>query len=180
VSAGHADGTVVAEPGPVDDIFVLWDADVADDDRPSLQVSPAVAPDAPPIWFVHLDDRSDPPATSLVAFDTDDRPPGTVVTDAEFFSMPVRNDQQVAAIRWWHDEAVVDQIYVRPDMRRRQVGTVVIYAASAFHQLNGWPGRLHSDGRRTTMGDALVTALRHPDRIAALTTTMPPMDPPPR
>ena len=56
------------------------------------------------------------------------------------------------------------------------MATAVIYAASAYHQLHGWPGRLHSDGRRTTLGEQLVAGLRHPDRIAPLETLMPPMD----
>jgi len=131
-----------------------------------------------PFELVHLDERdADPPATALVAFATDDLPAGTVVSDPVFFHMPVRSDEQVAAIRWWHDEAVVDQVYVAEPMRRRHVGTVAIYAASAFHQFHGWPGRLHSDGRRTVLGEALVAGLRHPDRIAELGTLLSPMDP---
>jgi hypothetical protein len=57
------------------------------------------------------------------------------------------------------------------------VASALIYAASAYHQLHGWAGRLHSDGRRTSMGQQLVAGLRHPDRIAPLSTLMPPMDP---
>ncbi|MDO8390451.1 MAG: hypothetical protein Q7V57_08180 [Actinomycetota bacterium] len=174
----HTDGEVIAEPGTLDDTFLLWDADVDSDGRPVLTVNPAVTPTAPPVWFVHLDERhTDPPATLLVAFATDHLPPGTVVTDPMFFHMPVRSDDQVGAIRWWHGEAVVDQLFVQHDMRRRHMGTVLVYAASAFHQFNGWNGRLHSDGRRTTLGEALVTGLRHPERIAKLEKLMPPMDP---
>jgi hypothetical protein len=148
--------------------------------RPRLSVNPTVSPGAPPMWFVHLDERdTDPQATLLVAFATDHLPAGTVVSDPVFFSMPVHNDEQVGAIRWWHGEAVVDQLYVRDDQRRLHVGTVLIYAASAFHQFNGWSGRLHSDGRRTQLGEALVTGLRHPDRIARLQKLMPQMDPGP-
>lgn len=174
----HPDGEVVADPGPLDETFLLWDADLDGQGRPVLSVNPAVAPGAPAMWFVHLDERdADPPATALVAFATDDLPAGTVVSDPVFFHMPVRSDEQVAAIRWWHDEAVVDQVYVAEPMRRRHVGTVAIYAASAFHQFHGWPGRLHSDGRRTVLGEALVAGLRHPDRIAELGTLLSPMDP---
>lgn len=175
----HPDGEVIAQPGSLGDLFVLWDADVDADDRPLLAVNPAVAPGAPAVWFVHLHESGPQPATILVAFDTSHQPPGTVVSDPVFFHMPVRSEQQVGAIRWWHDDAVVDQLFVRNDMRRRHVGTVLVYAASAFHQFNGWQGRLHSDGRRTNLGDAFVTGLRHPDRIARLEQLMAPMDPPP-
>ena len=172
------DGEVIADPDGLGDTFLLWDADLDEAGRPLLSVNPAVSPGAPPMWFVHLDERdTDPPATLLVAFASDHLPPGTVVSDPVFFSMPVLNDQQVGAIRWWHGDAVVDQLFVREDLRRLHVGTVLIYAASAFHQFNGWAGRLHSDGRRTHLGEALVTGLRHPDRIARLQQLMPPMDP---
>jgi len=118
-----------------------------------------------------------PRAVTLVGFPTEDLPPGTVVRDPVFFHLPVQSDQQVGAIRWWPDEAVVDQVYVSADWRRRHIASALIYAASSFHQLNGWPGRLHSDGRRTVMGDQLVAGLRHPDRIAPLAVRQPPMDP---
>lgn len=173
----HPDGEVIDQPGELDGLFVLWDADVDAEDRPLLAVNPAVAPGAPSAWFVHLHEPGPQPATVLVGFDTPHLPAGTVVPDPVFFHMPVRSEQQVGAIRWWHDEAVVDQLFVRHDMRRRHVGTILVYAASAFHQFNGWKGRLHSDGRRTTLGDAFVTGLRHPERIASLEQLMPPMDP---
>jgi hypothetical protein len=54
----------------------------------------------------------------------------------------------VGAIRWWHGEAVVDQLFVHKD-HRNHLGTVLVYATSAFHQFNDG-GHLHSDGRRTT------------------------------
>jgi hypothetical protein len=40
-----------------------------------------------------------------------------------------------------------------------------------------WAGKLHSDGRRTTAGDALTSNILHPVRIAPLSETMPDMDP---
>lgn len=176
----HPDGRIIPDPGPLSGVFVLWEADVDQSGRPVLSVSPKAAPGAPPVWFVALHEPSaTPAAVALVAFATGHRDPGTVVPDAEFFHLPVRNDEQVGAIRWWPDEAVVDQVFVRRDMRRTHLATVLIYAASAFHQFNGWPGRLHSDGRRTTLGESLVAGLRHPQRIASLTSLMPSMDPDP-
>jgi hypothetical protein len=43
--------------------------------------------------------------------------------------------------------------------------------------MHGWLGRLHSDGRRTALGEELVAGLRHPDRIAPLAYRMDPLDP---
>ncbi|TDT14518.1 hypothetical protein BDK89_0073 [Ilumatobacter fluminis] len=175
----HDDGTIVDDSGDLDDVFVLWRAELAADGHSTITVAPGMAPGAPGCWFVELPEgNADPPAMTLVAFGTDDHAPGTVVSDAEFFHLPVRSDQQLGAIRWWPEEAVVDQVFVHEDWRRRHVATVLIYTASAYHQHHGWPGRLHSDGRRTKLGISLVTGLRHPERIAPLDLVLPPMDRP--
>lgn len=177
-SDDHADGEVVDAPEEWTGRFEIWRADVDDDGRPRVLVNPGAAPGSPTMWFVALPELDgERPAMTLVGYEHDVLPPGVVVHDATFFRLPIRNRDQVGAIRWWRDEAVVDQVYVGEHWRRRHVATALIYAASAYHQLHGWPGRLHSDGRRTSMGDHLVAGLRHPDRIAALDTRMPPMDP---
>lgn len=178
-SDDHPDGTTVEEPGDVAGRFEIWRADLDAAGRPRVRVNADAAPDAPTMWFVALPELdADDPAMTLVGYDGEVRPPGVVVPDAEFFHLPTRNDDQVGAIRWWQ-RGVVDQVYVGERWRRRHVATALIYAASAYHQLHGWPGRLHSDGRRTTMGESLVAGLRHPDRIAPLDHALPPMDPAP-
>lgn len=173
----HPDGVVVEDPGDTSDLFELWRADVDDQGRPRLHVHPDAVPGAPAMWFVALPEPSATPrAMTLVGFDDPVVAPGTVIPDGAFFHLPVRSEDQVGAVRWWPDEAIVDQVFVGAAWRRRHVATAVIYAASAYHQLHGWPGRLHSDGRRTTLGEQLVAGLRHPDRIAPLEDLMPPMD----
>ncbi|WP_436795260.1 hypothetical protein [Actinospongicola halichondriae] len=174
----HPDGNIVEEPGDIADCFEIWHAALDGEGRPWVQVNPDAVPGAPAMWFVALPERGGSrPAMTLVGYAHDAIPAGSVVNDATFFHLPVANDDQVGAIRWWTDEAVVDQVYVGDQWRRRHVASALIYAASAYHQLHGWPGRLSSDGRRTTMGQSLVAGLRHPDRIAPLDEVMPPMDP---
>jgi len=177
-SDDHPDGSVVDAPGDTTGLFEIWRADFDDEGRPRLLVNPEAVPGAPAMWFVSLPEVNVPrPALTLVGFEHDAVPVGSVINDASFFHLPVSNDDQVGAIRWWTDEAVVDQVFVSDRYRRRHVASALIYAASAHHQLHGWPGRLHSDGRRTSLGEQLVAGLRHPDRIAPLSTLMPPMDP---
>jgi hypothetical protein len=178
MSDQHADGEVVADPGDTSGVFELWRADLDERGRPRVLVNPVATPDAPMLWFVGLPERElQRPAMTLVGYEHEALPPGVVVPNTTFFSLPTRNDDQVGAIRWWPDEATVDQVYVGDRWRRRHVATALIYAASAYHQLHGWPGRLHSDGRRTAMGEQLAAGIRHPSRIAALDHLLPPMDP---
>jgi hypothetical protein len=177
-SDDHPDGAIVEDPGDTSACFEIWHADLDGDGRPRVRVNPEAVPGAPAMWFVALPERAEPrPAMTLVGFDHEAVSAGSVINDATFFHLPVANDNQVGAIRWWTDEAIVHQVFVGERWRRRHVASAVIYAASAYHQLHGWPGRLHSDGRRTELGQQLVAGLRHPDRIAALEEVMPPMDP---
>ncbi len=177
-SDDHADGEVVHGDEELPGRFELWHADLDADGRPCLLIAPAAAPDSPQMWFVGLPElKAERPAMTLVGYAHDAMHPGVVISDAVFFHLPTRNDDQVGAIRWWRDDAVVDQVFVGEAWRRRHVATALIYAASAYHQLHGWPGRLHSDGRRTSLGEQWVAGLRHPGRIAALERLMPPMDP---
>ena len=177
-SDDHGDGEIVANPGDTSGLFEIWRADLDDERRPRVLVNPDATPGSPAMWFVALPELKDErPAMTLVGYEHDVLPPGVVVPNATFFHLPTRSRDQVGAIRWWRDEAIVDQVYVGELWRRRHVATALIYAASAYHQLHGWPGRLHSDGRRTSMGEHLVAGIRHPSRIAALDKLMPAMDP---
>jgi GNAT superfamily N-acetyltransferase len=171
-----ADGAMVHSPDPTWPL--LWQTFGTDRGILRVQVADVVAPEAPGLWFVQIDEpRSSPPATHLVGFANDARPAGTVVTQYQFATMGVSSDEQAGAVRWYPRDGLVHQVYVAPQWRRLQVGTLILYAAGAVHQSMGWSGRLHSDGRRTPAGEALTSTILHPVRIAPLSETMPDMDP---
>jgi hypothetical protein len=164
---------------PVGDM--LWHAELGSSNRTEIIVTPTGAPGAPAAWFVAIRDRhEDRPRVTLVAFCTEHRPDGTVVTDVGFVAMPIRSESQTGAIRWWADTAVIDEIYVQPDQRRGHLGGKLVYTASGYHQHHGWPGRLRTDGRRTDLGQEFAVGLRHPQRTATWTHRAAPMTPPPR
>lgn len=178
LSDEHPDGTAVE--AAAGDRSWIWRAEPSDRGVVRIRLADESAPGAPPLWFVAVDEpRAPQPAISLVAFPTDDLPPGTVVSKYRFATMGVRNELQAGAVRWFRDLAVVHQVYVSPDWRRHHVGTVLLHAADAFHQANGWPGYLHSDGRRTDLGIKFLAGVQHPQRFAPVTSVEPPMDPAP-
>ncbi|MEQ1734991.1 MAG: GNAT family N-acetyltransferase [Rhodoglobus sp.] len=181
VDSSHDDGEVVevAEPDSLADVPQLWHTDASDHGMIGITIADSATPGAPALWFVNVDEpKSSPRATNLVAFPTDHFPPGTVVDRYAFGPLGLDNDRQAGAIRWYRETGVIHQIFVAEAWRRKQVGTVLLYAASAFHQANGWAGRLQADGRRTELGERLATSLKHRARVAPLSETMPPMDPP--
>jgi GNAT superfamily N-acetyltransferase len=164
-----ADGTTLHEGRPA-----LWSTEPSDHGMIRLATT---VPDAPPAWFVSVDEpRAMPPAANLVAYVTDDFPPGTVINRFRFGSLGLSNDDQAGAIRWFRQDGLIHQIFVAPVWRRHSLGTVLVYAASAFHQANGWGGRIHADGRRTEQGERFAVAFDHPGRVEERTETMPSMD----
>jgi GNAT superfamily N-acetyltransferase len=178
IDEAQADGVVLDDPVEDHGMFLQWRAGLDGSGRPRMQISPLAVPGAPQMWFVDVTELdAEPPARSLVGFASGHLPSGTVVSNAIFFSMPVTSDQQAGAVRWWFEDGVVDQVYVAPEWRRRGVASLLLYTADAYHQFNGWPQSVHSDGRRTALGEALVAGLRFPERIAQLTEQMLPMDP---
>lgn len=180
----HTDGEVVDmvdEPSQSDKV---WHASESAVGLANISIEARAIPGAPAVWFVYVPEpQATPAAANLVAYRVDSLSPelalpvGTVISANRFPVLGVPNDSQVAAIRWYPRDGLIHQVFVKPEARRQSLGTVMIYAASAFHQANSWPGRLHGDGRRTDLGDKFVAGLRHPQRYAPLTEVQPPMDP---
>jgi GNAT superfamily N-acetyltransferase len=179
VGAEHDDGTVVDVD--IDDLVGhphLWRAAAGERGVITVTLSASAAIGSPDLWFVNVNEpRSSPAATNLVAFASDHVTAGTIIDKFAFASLGVDNNDQAGAIRWYPGTGVIHQIFVAEKWRRQQVGTALLYTASAFHQANGWPGHLRADGRRTELGQRLAAALKHPSRVAPLSETMPPMDP---
>ena len=176
----HPDGTIVPDDAAADSAVdgpVLWRTEPTERGLLSVRLFPDSAPALPPLWFTFVDEpRAAPAAANLVAFATPAFPAGTVISGYSFASSGVHNDEQAGAVRWYRDGRI-HQIFVAPDHRRQNVGTALLYTASAWHQANGWPGKLHADGRRTELGQRFAAGVRHPSRLQPLTETMPPMDP---
>jgi hypothetical protein len=180
----HSDATLHLTPddaGDVSDAILLWESSFDDKGRVCVHVNKDFAPNCPPLWFVSVPGRSSEsvPIHNLVAFETSHVPPNTIIDDPEFLFLKVSNKEQVAAIQWGRDTGIVHQLYVQKDRRRSDVGTHLIYVASAYHQTHGWPGRLHSDGKRTVLGQEFAISLLHGQRIERLSELAPPMDPAP-
>jgi hypothetical protein len=182
MGVGVEDGEqLMREPANDPTVTWLWrtDAIAPDSTRGLLQVevNSAVVDGAPAVWFVWVDEPTvTPRATNLVAFVDDRVAPGTILSGHQFAALGVGNDIQVGAIRWYPETGLIHQVFVAPDFRRQQLGTVLLYAASALHQSHSWPGKIHADGRRTELGQQFAAGLRHPHRLQPQDDVMPPMD----
>ncbi|TPX00525.1 GNAT family N-acetyltransferase, partial [Schumannella luteola] len=174
-SPAHPDGAYSDDdPGAA---ALVWRSSATERGALHVEIPEERAPGAPELWFVAVDEpRARPAACNLVAYTGGDIPPGTIITPYAFATLGIPSDAQLGAVRWYRD-GLVHQIYVSPDHRRRNIGSTLLYAAGAWQQANRWPGWIHSDGRRTQLGQLFLAAKRHVGRIAPLTETMPAMDP---
>lgn len=183
LSGSYPEGTVVL----TDDIGherLVDESDVASrvrwDDAGKVacvEATARVAPNAPPLWFVELEEtETDPPRSTLVAFTGHDVAPGTLLDREGGTQAPVASTDQVAAIRWTPATGEIDQIYVDPQWRRRSVGTAMIAVVEALNTGRGL-SPVWGDGQRTAEGDRWRTAGIWQHRSAELTHLAPPMTP---
>ncbi len=175
----HADGDVVDASAGAPGLPWIWRTREPDRGILAVDLAPELQEQSPPLWYVNVDEPvATPSATNLVAFATHHFAPGTIISRYAFATSGVDNQLQAGALRWYRT-GIVHQIFVAQEWRRKFVASTLLYAASAFHQANGWPDYLRSDGRRTDLGDRFAAGTRHPQRFAPLEETMPPMDPEP-
>ena len=179
------DGTRIDAPeGPdhdplVADHVLVYDTSFDAHDHLRVHRRNTSANNAPSSWFVMVDAsrQHGEGMVSIVAFDTDHFPDGTIIDEMEFVMVDVVNERQTGALIWSRLDGLISQIYVAPEHRRSEIGRYILVAASALHHSHDWPGLIHADGRRTTLGQAFVSTYSMAHRAARHSELSPPMDP---
>jgi hypothetical protein len=78
----------------------LWSTEPAENALIRVTIAEEALPKAPSAWFVSVNEpRADPPAMNLVAYVTDDFPPGTIINQFQFGSLQLASEDQAGAIR---------------------------------------------------------------------------------
>jgi len=135
--------------------------------RPRVALTEDALPGATPLWFVQVPCGEDArPQMSLAAFASNHFAAGTIVTNDTFFSTPAHSSEQVGAVRWWAESGLVDQIFVREDLRHHLVAMTLMFTADALHHHHGWPGQIHVGGNRTDLGQRAAVAAPNQQRVA--------------
>lgn len=143
----------------------------------TVEASATLFPMAPPLWFAEFrESNAQPPAVSIVAFSGHGQPTGRVFDQTDLDNLPIANSDQVGALRWYPATGEIDQIYVAPLLRRRQIGSALLISAATLSVARDWP-RLWSDGQRTVLGEQFRNARAWRNRAADLTHVAPPMTP---
>lgn len=131
--------------------------DMDTSNRPVVTFAEWAEAGMPHLWFVEMD-VSTPAASmhALVAFATGHARRGTVVSNAAFFTMPVRSEEQVGAVRWDTNSGEIDQVFVAEHARGQQVARTLIAVADAYRVHRGWPGKVYVGGRRSDTVEKLL------------------------
>ena len=169
VSDHHPDGAKIG-PGPLVSDFPgaveLLSVRVDAAGRPVASIAPWLSSGMSALWFVEMDESTaNRQLHSLVGFANGHLDDGTIVSNASFFTMPVRSDEQVGAIRWDATTGEIDQIYVAPGHRGQRLATKLVVCAGAFHNYRGWSGKIHVGGRRGDNVEEMVQS-RSPLRVS--------------
>lgn len=165
---------------PLKDHFNLhFETNVRPDGVLVLTSNNARSAAGPHIWCVALDisRRFGDDTYSLVAFNDGRLPKDTIVDEMHFPTLGVDNSTQVAAVVWSTTNGLISQLYVNKEQRRNKLGKKISSLAGAYHYSRGWDGLMHSDGRRTALGEAYVGHMRRQYLIAPHSELNPPMDP---
>lgn len=168
-----------ATSDPLSGSFEMWtETTIEPNGKMRIRRLMGQASDSPPLWFVSVNDSraTGLDTMSLVAFDSDHFPDGTIIDEMDFVLLPVANEQQIAAIQWRISTGIVEQVYVSSDARRRDIGRRMGHAAGQFHQVNDWPGVVRASGRRTVLGQQFTVGQVLPSRVTEHTELSPPMD----
>lgn len=182
--ARSADGTdpPVQELAEADAHLALGDAwlclaHLGPDGSPErLEAREDLYPRAPEMWLVVVREPGPPAVTHLVAFTGHGVPEGSVLDPDRAAELGVRSDDQVGAVRCYFETGEVDQVYVAPAWRRKQVATALVGAASVYNMVHDRP-QTWGDGQRTALGEKWVQSLESRSRVADQTHLAPPMTP---
>lgn len=178
----YSDGTIVeldevAAAAQIADAAACTLTVGSDGEVLSLLVGALVARRSPPLWFAELrESAAQPPAVNLVAFTTGGPAAGSLLDESALTNIEISSNDQLGALRWYPATGEVDQVYVQPEWRRRDIAGSLLIAAGALSVARGWP-RLWGDGQRTELGEQLRNASPWRHRAENLTHIAPPMTP---
>lgn len=105
-----------------------------------LDASPGLADPGLSLWFAEISHAvSDLASTSLVAFQGNEFPAGTMTTPAEVAARGLRLTDHVAELRWWTRSGLIETVAVTPEVAGRGVGSLLGGLAGGLAMLRNWP-----------------------------------------
>jgi hypothetical protein len=134
-------------------------------------------PDAPPLWWVLVEEHHGlVPTISLIAYADARYPDGTVLTTDQYRAEVGASRPQAGAIRWGKGDPKLEQIYTAPDYRRRRMSIKMIHTADIINEAAGWGGYLYGGEELTSDGQQLAAAWSGSQRLREQSVQASPME----
>jgi len=153
---------------------------VDDNNRLVVHVPTSHIPNAIPMWYALIREYGAlKQSQTLVAFDTDHYPDGTVVEVSELQQRgfdPSFMANRVAAIRWGFGDPHLEQIFVIEKYRRRRMSVKLINVADVVNTAGNWGGFIYGGDQVTAMGEQLGLAWAGSARLRPVEVHLSPMN----
>lgn len=153
---------------------------VDDNNRLIVHVPTYHIPNAIPMWYALIREYGElKQSQTLVAFDTDHYPDGTVVEVSELQQRgfdPSFMANRVAAIKWGFGDPHVEQIFVIEKYRRRRMSVKLINVADIVNLAGNWGGFIYGGDQVTAMGEQLGLAWAGSARLRPVEVHLSPMN----
>lgn len=134
-------------------------------------------PDAPPMWYVLIREYGMARQTqTLVAFDTDHYPDGTVLEIDELKRKgfePSFMAKRIAALKWGFGDPHMEQLFVAETHRRKRISIKLINVADIVNVAGNWGGFIYGGDQVTDMGAQLGEAWSGSTRLMPTTVLFP-------
>jgi hypothetical protein len=109
-----------------------------------LEASSGLADPGLPLWFAEISHAtSDIPSASLVAFQGNAFPAGTLVTPSEVTARGLTMTGNVGEVRWWTRSGLIETVTVGPQLAGRGVGRLLTGLAGGIAMLRNWAPLVH-------------------------------------
>lgn len=122
----------------------------------------------PPLWYViNENPNGTPPNIALLAFATQEKPAGTIITPQQAQQLDINPQKQIAAIQWGYKDPRIHQIAVHPDWRRKRIALALIATADTVNMAGNYSGdtMLYGGDVTTQGGEKLRDAWKNSPRV---------------
>ena len=120
---------------------------------------------APPLWYVLVPEEGITKTYTLVAYADGLFAAGTIVNAAEMKERQIPFTGFVGAIRWRRESALMEQIHVPPEHRRKKISTKLISVADTLVVAMGTNAFLNGGEATTADGEKLREAYSKSNRV---------------
>lgn len=165
VATDHPSSTTVfTEERPTQASAFSWSS-LDDEGNLVIGMTHEHLPDTPDIWWLLIDEPHPiTPTLALIGFNSKLYQDGTILTK-QTTPPNIKQQQQIAAIRWGKHNPKLEQLYVTETQRRKRISTKMIHTADLINEAGNYGGYIYGGAELTPDGQTIATAWQGSQRL---------------